>query len=167
VLEVVADWRTIREGRRFKYRIVHGRAVGRGVGGRRADSIGPGTPDLLELSGRNIGTVIGSNGSPELLAASLVNGTETVGIDNLGLVGYLGVDAESIERLGRFAGGHGARLGKEDLVLTAARRSADRSGSDVRAAASVAQRRAVTGRLRIFLMVHCHCISRRCAGGAA
>jgi len=111
MLEVVVDWRAVRERRWLEHRVVHHGAIGRIVRSRRADSLGAGAPDLLKLVGRNISAVVGSNGSPELLAASLVDGTKAVGVDNLGLVGDLGVDSEGVVWLGGLAGSHGARLG--------------------------------------------------------
>jgi hypothetical protein len=51
-------------------------------------------------------------------------------------------------------------------VLSSSWGSGDGGGSDV-GAASVAHGRAVAGRLRVGVMVHCHHICWRCAIGAA
>jgi hypothetical protein len=56
-------------------------------------------PDLFELSRRNVGTIVGSDGRPKLLATSLVDGAKTVCVDNFGLVGNLSVDAKAVEGL--------------------------------------------------------------------
>lgn len=132
------------EGRGFQHRVVHEATVGRSIRRRRTNRVGTRTPDFLELGRGNVGTVVGGDGGPELLAARLVDGTETVGVDDLGLVSDTGVDAEGVVRLGRLAGGHGTRLGEEDLVLVAAGRVAYRSGPRERAA-GVAHGRAVAG----------------------
>lgn len=118
---VVLVWRRVREGRGLERGIVHDAAIGRGVGSRRADRVGARAPNLLELSGSDIGTIVSGNGSPELLAASLVDGTKAVSVDDLGLMSHLGVDAESIVGLGRVSGGKRAWLGEENLVLITAR----------------------------------------------
>jgi hypothetical protein len=101
---------------------VHDAAIRGSIRGGRANSIGAIAPDLLKLSRRNIGTVVSSNRSPELLAASFVDGTKTVGIDNLGLVSDLSVDAETVVWFRRATRGKSARLGEKDLVLRTAGR---------------------------------------------
>ena len=135
--------------------VVHDATVGRGLGGRRADSVGTVAPDLLELSRGNVSTVVSSNGGPELLAAGLVDGAKTVSVDNLWLISYFGVDAETVVGFRRFTGGKGARLGQEDLVLGTVGGGRDGIGAEV-GAAIVAQGRAVTRGLRISILVHGH-----------
>lgn len=155
-----------REGRGLENGVVHDAAVGRGVGGRWADGAGAITPDLLELGGGYIGTVVGCDCGPELLTAGFVDGAEAFGINNLGLMGYLGVDAEAIVGLRGSPGSKGAGLGEEDLVLGTAGGGSDGSSPDVRAT-SVAHWRAVTRGLRVGIVINCHCVSWRGAGGAA
>jgi hypothetical protein len=70
-----------REGRWLEDGVHHDAAIGRSVGSGRADSAGAVAPDLLELSRRDIRTVVGSDGSPELLAAGFVDGAEAVSVD--------------------------------------------------------------------------------------
>jgi hypothetical protein len=113
---------------------VHDAAIGRGIGGRRADSVGSVAPNLLKLGGRDIRTVVGSDSSPELLAAGLVDGAEAVGVDDLGLMSYFGVDAETVIRLRRSMGRKGTGLGKKDLVLRSAWRGGDGVGTNMRTA---------------------------------
>jgi hypothetical protein len=93
--------RHILEWRRLEHRVVHDVAVRGGVRCGRADSAGAMAPNVLELSGGNIGTVVGGNRGPELVAAGLVDVTKAVGVDDLGLMSDLGVDAQSVERLWR------------------------------------------------------------------
>jgi hypothetical protein len=81
-------------------------------------------------------------------------------------VRYFGVDAKSVERLRGSLGSKSARLGQEDLVLSTRGRSADGRGPDV-GAAVVAHGRAVTGRLRVRIVVHGHAVGLGLAGGAA
>ena len=135
---VVVNRGTVGKRRRFQDRDVHHAAIRRSIRGRRTDRIGTRTPDFLELGRRNIGTVISSNRSPELLTASFVDGPKTVSVNDLGLVCHTGVDSETVVRLGRVTRCHGAWLGKEDLVLVATGRGAHRSRSYMRAAAGVA-----------------------------
>lgn len=104
--------RSVRKGRWLQNRIVHNATIRRGLRGRWADSAGAVTPNVFELGGRHVRTVVGSNGGPELLTTGLVDGTEAVGVDNLGLVSHLGVDAQGIVWLGRSARSQSARLRK-------------------------------------------------------
>lgn len=155
-----------REGRGLEHGVVHDATIGRGIGSRRADSVGTVAPDLLELGGGNIRTVVGSDGSPELLAAGFVDGAETVSVNDLGLVGHFGVDTETVVRLRGSTGSKGAGLGKEDLVLGAAGRGGDGVGADM-GTASVAHGRAVAGRLRVGILIHGHGVDRSSTGRAA
>jgi hypothetical protein len=98
-------------------------AIRGSVGSRGADTGRAIAPDLLELSRRNIGTVVSGNSSPELVAASLVNGAKAVGVNNLGLVCYFGIDTEPIERFRGALRGKSARFGQKDLVLNASGRN--------------------------------------------
>jgi hypothetical protein len=145
---------------------VHDASIGRGIGGRRADSVGSVAPNLFELGGRDIRTVVGSDSSPELLAAGLVDGAEAVGVDDLGLMSYFGVDAETVVRLWRSTGRNGTGLGKKDLVLRSARGGGDGVGTNMRTA-RVAHGRAVARRLRVPVLVDSHrvdwCSARRAA----
>jgi hypothetical protein len=111
----------------------HDATVGRGIGGGRADSTRAMAPNLLKLSRRDIRTVVGSNSSPELIAASLVDGAKAISVNDLGLVSYFGVDAKSIEWLRGTLGCEGAWLGQENLVLGSARGGGHGHGSNVRA----------------------------------
>jgi hypothetical protein len=122
---------------------MHDTAVRRCVRGGRAHSMGARAPDLLELSGGDISAIVSSNGGPELLTTSLVNGAKAVGVDNLRLVGYFSVDTKSIIGFGGVSRSKGTRFWEQDLVLVAARRSADRSCSPMRGTASIAHRRAM------------------------
>jgi hypothetical protein len=158
--------RNILERRRLEHGVVHQAAIRRGVGGRGTDSAGAVAPNLLKLSRGNIGAVVGGNGGPELVAARLVDGAEAVRVDNLGLVRYFGVDAKSVERLRGSLGSKSARLGQEDLVLGTRRGSADGRGPNV-GATVIAHGRAVTGRLRVRIVVHGHAVGLGLAGGAA
>jgi hypothetical protein len=105
--------------------------------------MGTRAPDLLELGRRNIGAVVRSDGSPELLTASLVDGAKALSVDDLWLVSDLGVDAKGVEGLWRVAGSEWARLWQEDLVLVAPRRGSDGSSSVLGAASGVAHGGAV------------------------
>jgi hypothetical protein len=145
--------RHILEWRGLEHRVVHDVAVGGGVRCRRAYSAGAMAPNVLELSGRNIGTVVGGNGGPELVAAGLVDVTKAVGVDDLGLMSDLGVDAQSVERLWRAMWGQRARLGQKDLVLNTSRGVGNRSRSNMRAAI-IAHRRAVARGVRVRVVVH-------------
>lgn len=118
--------------------------------------MGTRAPNFLELSRRNIGTIVRSNTSPELLTASLVNSTELVSVDDLRLMSNLGVDAKSVVWLRRLAWGKRARFREKDFVLVAAGRGGNRRSPRMWAAASVAHRRAMARRLRIVIVVHCH-----------
>jgi hypothetical protein len=151
---------------RLENGVVHDATIRRGIRRRRTNSIGAVAPDLLELGRRDVGTVVGSNSSPELLAASLVDGAKAVSINNLWLVSNLGVNTETIERLRRAARGKSARLGEEDLVLRTAGRVGYRASTDMRAA-RVAHGGAVTRRLRVDILLGDHAIGGRSAGGAA
>jgi hypothetical protein len=145
---------------------VHDAAIRGSIRGGRANSIGAIAPDLLKLSRRNIGTVVSSNRSPELLAASFVDGTKTVGVDNLGLVSDLSVDAETVVWFRRATRGKSARLGEKDLVLRTAGRVWYRASTDM-GAARVAHGGAVARRLRVGVLLGNHAIGGRGAGGAA
>ena len=109
----------------LKDRVVNDATVWRGIGCGWANTTGTVAPDLFELSGRNIGAIVGSDGRPELLAASLVDGAKTVCVDDLGLVGDLSVDAKTIEGLRRRARSQSTRLGQKNLVLNPAWGSTD------------------------------------------
>jgi hypothetical protein len=159
------DGRNILERRRLEHGVVHQAAIRRGVGGRGTDSAGAVAPNLLKLARGNVGAVVGSNGGPELVAARLVDGAEAVRVDNLGLVRDFGVDAKSVKRLRGSLGSKSARLGQEDLVLGARGRGADGRGPDV-GTTVVAHGRAVTGRLRVRIVVHGHAVCLGLAGGA-
>jgi len=100
-----------------------------------------------------------------LVAAGLVDGTETVGVDDFGLVGDLSVNTESIEGFWGALGSESARLRQKDLVLSTPRRVRDRNRPDV-GASVVAHGRAVTRRLGVGVVVHGHSISWGCARGA-
>ena len=104
---------------------MHDTAIRRGIGCRRADGTRPSAPNLLQLRRRHIGTIIGGNGSPKLLAAGFVDGAKTIRVDNFGLMSNFGVDAESVVRLRGVTWSKGQRLGKEDLVLIATGRGGD------------------------------------------
>jgi hypothetical protein len=106
----------------LEHRIAHDGAVGRRVRSRGTDSTGAVAPNLFELSGGDVRTVISSNGSPELLATSFVDGAEAVGVDDFRLVSDFGVDAEAVVGLRRFTRSKGAWLGEENLVLGSAGR---------------------------------------------
>ena len=137
---IAAHRRSIGKGRRLQHWVLHDAAVRGGIRSGRADHVGAGAPNLLKLSWRHIRSIVGSDGSPELLAASLVNGTKAVCVDYLWLVNNLSVDAQAIVRFGRLSRSHGPRLRKENLVLATTRRRANRSGPDVWAATGIAQR---------------------------
>jgi len=156
----------ILEGRGLEHWVVHDAAVGGSVGSGRTNTSRAVAPNLLQLCRGNISTVVGSDRGPELVAASLVNGAEAVSIDNLGLMSDLGVNAQAVEGLGRSLRGEGARLGQENLVLGTSRGSSDGSGPNMRATV-VAHRGAVTGRLRVRVVVDSHGIGRRGTVGAA
>ena len=74
-----------REGVGLEHGVVHDATIGRGIGSRRANGVGAVAPDLLELSGGNIRTVVGGDRSPELLTAGFVDGAEAVSVDDLRL----------------------------------------------------------------------------------
>jgi hypothetical protein len=150
---LAVDGRNVLKRRRLEHGVVHQAAIRRRVGGRGTDGAGTVTPNLLELGRGNIGTVVGGNGGPELVAARLVDGAEAVRVDNLGLMRYFRVDAKSVERLRGSLGSKSARLGQENLVLSACRRGADGRRPDV-GATVVAHRRAVAGRLRVRVVLH-------------
>jgi hypothetical protein len=156
------------EGRRLEHGVVHDATIGRGIRSRRADSVGTIAPDLLELGGGDIGTIVGSNGSPELLTASFVNGAEAVSVDNLGLMSHFGVDAKTIEGLRRSTRSKSAGLGEENLVLGAAWRGSHGVGVSM-GTTSVAHRRAMARRLGVGILVDGHGVdwssARRAARG--
>jgi hypothetical protein len=158
--------RDILERRRLEYRVVHHAAIWGRVGGRGADTSSAVAPDLLELGGRHISTVVGGNSGPKLVAARLVDGTEAVSVHNLGLMRNLGVDTQSVEWLRGSLGSKSARLGQEDLVLNTCGRGADGCRPDV-GATIVAHWGGVAGRLRVRVVFHCHGVSRGLAGRAA
>lgn len=153
-----------REGRGLQHWVVHDAAIGRGIWGKRADSIvGAIAPDLFKLSGGDIRTIVSGDGSPELVAARLVDGAETVSVNHFALVSDLSVDTKAIVGLGRSTRSQSARLGEENLVLGAAGRGGDGSRPDV-GAAGIADGRAVAGGLRVGVVIHRHSISRGLAG---
>jgi hypothetical protein len=129
----------------------HG-AVGRGLGGRGADGVCAGAPDLLELAGGHVGAIVGCNRRPELLAAGLVDGAETLRVDGLGAVVDIGVDAQAVVRLRRALRGQGAGLGEQDLVLAATGRGCSRDRAHVVATVEV-HGGAVARRLRVAVVV--------------
>jgi hypothetical protein len=155
-----------REGVGLEHGVVHDATIGRGIGSRRANGVGAVAPDLLELSGGNIRTVVGGDRSPELLTAGFVDGAEAVSVDDLRLMGYLGVDAETVEWLWRTTGSEGARLGKKDLVLRSAWGGGDGVGANMRTA-RVAHRRAVARRLRVGVLFRSHRVHRSSTRRAA
>jgi hypothetical protein len=110
---------------------VHVAAIRRCVRSRRTNTGGTVAPNFLQLSGGDVRTVVSGNGSPELVATSLVDGAEAVGIDDLGLVCNLGVDTEPVEWLGRALGSKRAGLREENLVLSTSRRGSNRRGPDM------------------------------------
>jgi hypothetical protein len=130
----------------------HG-AVGGSLGGRGADGVCAGAPNLLKLCGGDVGAIVGCNRRPELLAAGLVDGTETLRVDGLGAVVHIGVDAQAVVRLRRALGGQGAGLGKQDLVLAAAGRGRSRDRAHMVVTAEV-HGGAVARRLRVAVVVN-------------
>jgi hypothetical protein len=76
-------------------------------------------PDLLQLCWGDIGTIVGGDSSPELLTTGLVDGTQAVSVNDLGLMGDLSVDAKRVERLRGLPRSKRPRLREEDLVLVA------------------------------------------------
>lgn len=165
VLSVVADGRHVGEGRRLEHGVVHNAAVRGGIRCWRSDAIGTCAPNLLKLSRRNVGSVIGSNSGPELLATRLVDCAKTVGVDSLGLGDHLGVDSESVVRLRRFPGSHGTGLREQDFVLAAVGRGADGHGPHM-GAASIAHRRSMAGGLRVGVVLHGHAVVGLTSGAA-
>jgi hypothetical protein len=161
----VSGWRIL-ERRRLKHGVVHHATIRRRIRSRGADTSRAVAPDLLKLGRWNISTVVGGNGGPKLVAAGLVDGAEAVSVNDLGLVSYLGVDAEAVEGLGGSLGSKSAWLGQEDLVLSTSRGGGDGCGPNVRAAV-VAHWRAMTGWLGVRVVVNSHGICRRGTGGAA
>jgi hypothetical protein len=120
VLGLTVSRRQVWNGGGLENRVVHDAAIRGRIRGWWADGLGAVAPDLLELGRRDISAVVRSDGRPELLATSLVDGTESVSIDNAWLVGNLSVDTETVVGLGRTLGCESTRLGKENLVLAAA-----------------------------------------------
>jgi hypothetical protein len=120
VLGLAVSRRQVWDGRRLEHRVVHDAAIWGRIRGWWANGTRAAAPDLLELGRRHISAVVSSDGGPKLLATSLVDGTESVSIDDAWLVGNLSVDAETIMRLGRALRCESAGLGKQDSVLSAA-----------------------------------------------
>jgi hypothetical protein len=121
---------------------VHVAAIGRCVRSRGTNTGGAIAPNFLQLSRRDVRTVVSGNSGPELVTTSLVDGAETISIDDLGLVCNLGVDTQPVEWLGGALRSKCARFGKENLVLSTSGGGSNRCRPDMRAS-TVAHRRAV------------------------